>query len=138
MPLRITETAVPTISGFDAADGQVPPPPRLAQAASAAPTPIPGVSAAEMPPVAAAGVKLARFVLWIVVTSIAALTLYLLLMDLVVGWDVRRSYSSEFKGSQSAATGASTLDRVEQLSADFRSARESKLANASGISAKGR
>jgi len=69
---------------------------------------------ASLDPKAAAGVSLAKFVLWIATASIGLLLAYLLVMDLVVAWNVGSAYNQVLNTTR---TGSElyTLDRIKRF-----------------------
>jgi hypothetical protein len=79
------------------------------------------VSISEMPPVAAAGVKLARFVLWITISSIAGLVLYLFVMEIIVASNVQGGYSVVLN-SKPAGAQFYALGQLERFAADLTAA----------------
>jgi hypothetical protein len=76
-----------------------------------------------MAPVAAAGVRLAVFVLTIASCSIVLLIIYLISMDLIVGYDVRGVYKEVLNPSR-IGSEFYTLGRLEKLSLDLTAARQ--------------
>lgn len=81
-----------------------------------------GVTASILPPVAAAGVKLARFVLSIAIATIILLLFYLGWMDYKIGSDLRTTYE---RVSDPAGAGAEfiNLGRLERFIQDLDKAR---------------
>ncbi len=77
----------------------------------------------RMPPVAGAGVGLARLVLYIAAGSILILTVYLISMEFSVARDVRDAYAQVLSPNRIGAEFY-TLSRLEQLSVDLSTARE--------------
>jgi hypothetical protein len=76
-----------------------------------------------MAPVAAAGVKLALFVLKIATGSIVLLLIYLLSMDLIVGSDIHQAYKEVLNPSR-IGSEFYTLGRLEKLSLDLSKGRQ--------------
>ena len=98
------------------------------------PTPA-GASAVVMAPVAAAGVKLALFVLQIATGSIILLLIYLLSGDLIVGSDVHHAYREVLNPSRIGSEFYS-LGRLEKLSLDFSAVRQDASLQMSAEAAK--
>lgn len=96
MSLNITRveapTEIPNLQVAEAGDESLKE--AIAQSSSEVPPPVTGVSASKMPPVTAAGVVLAKFVLWIATGSIVAFIAYLFWMDHRIGVDVLEEYSA--------------------------------------------
>ena len=90
----------------------------LASAPTVDPKPISGISATALPPVAAAGVRLTQWVLFIAAGSIVGLVAYLFLMDIIVGADVGNSYKAVLNPSR-LGTEFYTLGRLEKFSVDL-------------------
>src|SRR5262249_25590021 len=74
----------------------------------------------DMPPVAAAGVRLAKFVLSIAACSIGALMLYLAIMELVIGSNLNAIFSPIVNQTQNGAA-AETKRNIERLITDLTS-----------------
>jgi hypothetical protein len=113
----------PPMGADDKGDGGRSPPGSLASAPAVTPDQPRGLSAGEMPPVAAAGVKLAMIVLAIAASSIALLLGYLLTMDLTVGSDVRDAYRQLLTPSRVGAE-LFTLASIDRLAADLTASRK--------------
>jgi hypothetical protein len=95
----------------------------FAQSIGSTAPPSAGASATVMPPVAAAGVNLAIFVLAMAGGSIVLLLMYLISMDLLVGADVRGAYKEVLNPSR-IGSEFYTLGRLEKLSLDLSTARQ--------------
>lgn len=119
MPLNIVEVSAPEPIEIIEAEPPAPEQPRAA--ASATPSPPAGLTANPISPVAAAGVTLAQFVLWIAVGSIFVLMLYLAAMDFRIGSDVRTSYRNVTATSPVGAE-LKTIQQIDAFSAALREA----------------
>lgn len=101
MPLNIVGQTTPVPVGVQALPIGGP---AMAVAQAPAVTPqIIGVSAQQMSPTVFAGFTLAKFVLGITSGSIALLFVYLLVMDWVIGSDVRKAYQKAVNPNQAGA-----------------------------------
>ena len=96
--------------GVDVKDARVATPPEVA-----------GIKAGKMPPVAAAGVELVRFILWIVIAAIVFLMGYLFYIDHYNADDMTRVYD-QVLAQTSAGTGVDPK-RIESLAARMESLR---------------
>ena len=150
MPLNIGSVNPDPLPGINAIEVPVsgtgsPPgiteggPQAVAQATSVNPRPISGIQV-EIPPMVDAGVRLAKVVLAIAAGSILCLILYLISMELLLGWDIHRSYDQVLNPSR-IGSEFYTLGRLEELSLDLGAARKDptakwtvdSLKNAEGI-----
>lgn len=93
MPLPSLTPEVPQdLAGLSVAVGADTFKQAIAQSPPTTPPPVKGISLKDMPPVAAAGVRLAQFVLWIASGTIVAFIGYLFWIDFTVGADVLEEY----------------------------------------------
>ena len=95
---------------------------RVGNAPSVSPPP-PGVRATDMPPVAAAGVLLAKVVLGIAGCSILILMAYLVWMDGSIADNVANAYKQVLNPSR-IGSEFYTLDRLSQFASDLNTARD--------------
>lgn len=119
MPINAAEVTPPDVGGIAVAYAPTELP---SQAKPVDPPAVAGVSAQVMPPVAAAGVKLACIVLSIAVTTIILLLGYLSWMDYKIGADVRTTYDRVIDPSGAGAEYIN-FGRLERLSQDLEKAR---------------
>lgn len=110
MPLNATDVAPAPV----AVEAAVDEPLALAAATDVTPTAMTGIAARPLSAMAAAGVNLSKFVLWIVVLSIILMLLYLFTMEFVISSDVRGAYANVSNASPVGAElqTAAQIDRL--------------------------